>query len=31
MSGKKVQSGWDFANGFHLEVGEVLERMKDEG
>ncbi len=24
ISGKKVQSGWDFANGFHLEVGEVL-------
>ncbi len=31
MSGKKVQSGWDFANGFHLEVGEVLGRIKGEG
>lgn len=30
MSGKKVQSGWDFANGFHLEVGEVLGSLKVE-
>ena len=30
MSGKKVQSGWDFANGFHLTAGEVLGRLKVE-
>jgi len=25
LSGKRPQSGWDFANGTHLAVGEVLE------
>lgn len=25
LSGKRVQSGWDFANGMHLVVGEILE------
>lgn len=26
VAGKRAQSGWDFANGTRLEIGEVLER-----
>lgn len=28
MAGKRPQSGWDFANGVRLSVGEVLERFE---
>jgi methionyl-tRNA formyltransferase len=30
LAGKKVQSGWDFANGTRLTVGEIFGIMNED-